>query len=215
MRVLHGLSILLFAVNLAAGGSNDVPAQRVAEDSSKIVAVYGRLISTSHRERVAAFRELPSSTKAAIWRHHLTKTLAEHPDLSPEQRSIIEDFIAVLTPDLYERAAHDPEAAPPDALEGIRRRAWAAFPRELLVGIFLDLRESTDRHTGTTTASLQPRATDAPPSCNCNRNFDDCFFWEGDGSYCALECYFTSSYGCGPGWVLSCNGWCTPPDLPQ
>jgi hypothetical protein len=171
----------------------------------------------AHRERVAAFREMPSSTKAALWRHHLTKMEAEHPELSAEQRSVIDDFISLLTPDLYKVSADDPHfrVLVEDPVEQIRRRAWAAFPRDLLVAVFLDMQPRDGVRPRAETLSIpHPRPLDVS-SCNCSRDHDDCFYWEGSGSYCSLGCYFTSSYGCGPGWIFRCDGYCTPPDPPD
>jgi hypothetical protein len=99
-------------------------------------------------------------------------------------------------------------------LEEIRRRAWVAFPPDLIPGIFLDL-QFRDSSKTRTANSLGLQAIPTVASyCDCNRNFDDCYFWQGSGSYCSLECYFTKSWGCGPGWVLNCDGYCTPPDPP-
>src|ERR1041385_1054101 len=72
--------------------SVDGPVQRLAVDDGEVVSIYDLLLSMPRRERLGVFRELPSSKKAAVWRHHLTKMKAEHPELSAEQRSIIEDF---------------------------------------------------------------------------------------------------------------------------
>src|SRR5437764_10383280 len=72
--------------------SDDGPAQRLAADDGEVVSVYDMLLSMPRRARIGAFRELPASTKSALWRHHLKKMEAEHPELSTEQRSIIEDL---------------------------------------------------------------------------------------------------------------------------
>jgi hypothetical protein len=196
---------------------DDRNAHLPAVEDGEVVSVYSMLLAIPRRERVGAFRELPSATKAAVWRHHLTKIKTEHPELSREQRGIIDDFMALLTPDLYSLPSSDPHfnSLVENPLENIRRRAWAAFPRDLLVAVFLDMQPSE--------SPAQPRVAAAPglhPNpedisyCDCNRNHDDCFFWNGSGSYCSLGCYFTSSWGCGPGWVLRCDGYCTAADPP-
>ena len=211
----------------ADAGASAVAAQNRTLANDRGVAptaasVYEGLVSMPHKERVEAFREQPSAMKAAVWRHHLTKALAEHPQFSVEQRLVIEDFISILTAELYERydlTARDAalKAAVQAPIEEIRRRARAAFPRDLYVGIFLDLqaRDRTKaRQVTATSTKLQESPTNAIGYCNCNRNFDDCFFWEGSGSYCDSGCYWTTSYGCGPGFLLRCDGFCTPPDPP-
>ena len=121
-----------------------------------------------------------------------------------------------LTPDLYNLSADDPhwKTVVQDPVEEIRRRASAAFPRDLLVAVFFDMeRRDSSRPRAAISLSLRPSPADIP-YCNCNRNFDDCFFWDGAGSYCSLGCYWSSSLGCGPGFVLRCDGYCTPPDPP-
>jgi hypothetical protein len=214
----HGAGTPAAAQNWAR--LSDAAARPLAgKEAEETAPVYEHLGSMPHRERVAAFRELPSPMKAAVWRYHLRKALAEHPELLPEQRAIIDDLISFLTPALYDLPAQNPQfkSTVQAPLEEIRRRAWAAFPRDIVVGIFLDLqfRESSKARTSTgTSANLQARPTNAVGYCNCNRNFDDCFFWEGSGSYCDAGCYFTTSYGCGPGFLLNCDGFCTPPDPP-
>ncbi len=196
--------------------STDGPAQRPAVDDGEVVSVYDMLLSMPRRERLGAFREMPSATKAALWRHHLTKMEVEHPELSPEQRRIIEDFSSLLTPDVYNLSPSDPhfKSVVDNPLEDIRRRAWAAFPRDLLIAVFLDMRpRDSSRPRATTSTSLHPSPANIS-SCDCSRDHDDCFFWEGSGSYCSLGCYWTSSWGCGPGWLFRCDGYCTPPDEP-
>src|SRR5258708_28891105 len=74
------------AVAQNAARSDDGPAQRAAVDDGEVISTYDMLLSMPRRERVGAFRELPASTKSALWRHHLKKMEAEHPELSPEQR---------------------------------------------------------------------------------------------------------------------------------
>ena len=88
--------------------SDHGPAPRPAVADGEVVSVYEMLLSMPRRERVGAFREMPASTKSALWSHHLKMMEAEHPELSTEQRSIIEDLISVLTPDLYKLSTDDP-----------------------------------------------------------------------------------------------------------
>lgn len=192
------------------------PAQRPAVDDGEVVSVYDMLLPMPRSERIGAFREMPSATKAALWRYHLTKIEAEHPELSPEQRQIIEDFRSLLTPDVYNLLPSDPhfKSVVENPLEDIRRRAVAVFPRDLMIAIFLDMQpRDSSRPRAITSASLHPSPANIG-ACNCSRDHDDCFFWEGPGSYCSLGCYWTKSWGCGPGWIFRCDGYCTPPDEP-
>jgi hypothetical protein len=194
----------------------DGPAQRPAVDDGGVVSLYDMLLTMPRSERIGAFREMPSATKAALWRHHLTKMEAEHPELSPEQRSVIEDFSSLLTPEVYDLLPGDPrfKSVVENPLEEIRRRAVAVFPRDLLIAIFLDMQpRENSRPRATTSTSLHPSPANIP-ACNCSRDHDDCFFWEGAGSYCSLGCFWTKSWGCGPGFIFRCDGYCTPPDKP-
>jgi len=124
-----------------AARADDATQQRPAVDDGEIVSVYEMLRSMPHSERIGAFREMPSATKAALWRHHLTQMEAEHPELSPEQRRIIKDFRSLFTPDLYDLLPSDPryKSVIESPMEDIRRRAAAAFPRDLLIAVFLDM----------------------------------------------------------------------------
>jgi len=190
------------------------PAQRTAADDGEVISIYDMLRTMPRSERMGAFREMPSTMKAALWYHHLTTMEAEHPELSPEQRQIIEDFRSLLTPDVYDLSQSDPrfKSAIESPLEDIRRRAWAAFPRDLLVAVFLDMRpRASSRPHVTTSAGLHP-SPENMSYCDCSRDHDDCFFWEGSGSYCSLGCFWTKNWGCGPGFVFRCDGYRTPPD---
>lgn len=207
--------LLVFGEEIALGlALPDRPAQMPAVDDGEVVSIYDMFLTMPRSERIGALREMPSATKVALWHHHLTNMEAEHPELSPEQRRIIEDFRTLLTPDAYDLSQSDPrfKSVVESPLEDIRRRAVAAFPHDLLIAVFLDMRpRDSSRPRATTSASLHPSPANIS-ACTCSRDHDDCFYWEGPGSYCSLGCLWTKSWGCGPGFLFRCDGYCTPPD---
>lgn len=189
-------------------------AQRVVVNDGDVVSLYSTLVSMPRRDRVGTFRGLSSAMKAALWRHHVAKVEAEHPEFSPEQRSIIHDFMSFLTPESYQLSANDPrfKTLVEEPLEQIRGRAFAAFPRDLVVALFLDMQPGARAPRAAALSIGRPRPADIS-ACNCSRDYDDCFYWEGSGSYCNLGgCYWAPDWGCGPGFLFRCDGYCTPPD---
>src|ERR1044071_1265528 len=215
------MTLALYSAQLGPAAVTRAPAA-VAQnapgaDDGEVISVYDMLRSMPRSERMGAVREMPSAMKAALWRHHLTTMEAEHPEFSSEQRQIIEDFRSIFTPESYDLSQSDPrfKTAVENPLEEIRRRAAARSPLDLQSAVFIDMHPRANPRPRLTTArSLHPSPANVF-ACNCSRDHDDCFFWEGSGSYCSLgPCYWSKSWGCGPGLYFRCDGTCTPPDEP-
>ena len=103
---------------------------------SELETLYAAVAPLPIGEQRVALRDLPESTRAALWAYHLRKFRDEHPMLSDVQRAVIDEGIELLArPDFFLRDDGQHEATRL-AFEAHKKRGEAAFPPELLVRIF-------------------------------------------------------------------------------
>lgn len=148
------------------------------------------LASLARSRRVAAFGAVSASVRAALFQEHLHRTL-NRPDLTRQQRALIEEGVTLATPALYEQ---EPNAVA--AVAALRPRVESAFDTGGLRRIWFDLGTSDLR--GVLTPSLVP-------DCNCNRAEDDCWYVGGSCGGTGCMAYVP---GCGFFLNAACNGRC-------
>ena len=56
---------------------------------------------TTLKERQEFFRSLTPERKSALWRKHYMTELAKHPELTREQKSVVDLAIVMTSPDLF------------------------------------------------------------------------------------------------------------------
>jgi hypothetical protein len=56
---------------------------------------------TTLKERQDFFRSLTPERKSALWRKHYTTELAKHPELTAEQKAVVDLAIVIASPDLF------------------------------------------------------------------------------------------------------------------
>ena len=56
---------------------------------------------TSLKERQEFFRSLTPERKSALWRKHYTTELSKHPELTPDQKAVVNLAIVMASPDLF------------------------------------------------------------------------------------------------------------------
>ena len=56
---------------------------------------------TTLKERQDFFRSLTPERKSALWRKHYTTELAKHPELTAEQKAVVDLAIVMASPDLF------------------------------------------------------------------------------------------------------------------
>ncbi len=60
------------------------------------------------KQRKDFFRTLTPERKSALWRKHYATELAKHPELTPEQKAVVELAIALASPDIFKGNVPDP-----------------------------------------------------------------------------------------------------------
>ena len=183
---------------------------------------YAELRSMKVRERTAALQQLPAAMQSAVWAHHLLTALAEHPELTPEQRAVVQEGLALMTPELFAIDSASPQWSQlvDEPLRRFTERAKKAFPPRMARELFTQLgpeprqasimeRYASSRRAASRTSG-SPRITqlgDFPP-CECNTVSDWCDF----SGFDYLECRNTwcnySPTGCGTLLRYACEGMC-------
>lgn len=196
---------------------------RTPASDNDVAGAYEALLSKSIRERAAEVEQMPPPRRAAIWTHHFLSYLATHPELTDEQRAVIQDAILLMTPQLFALDPSSPEwtETVDKPLQGIAQRARRVFSPALARELFVHLgpeppsKSILERVNGGEQGSAQqggsrsrrPVVTDAP-SCECSIQSDWCSFEWGMPMKCVQGgCYFTTS-GCGTLFRYACNGMC-------
>ena len=69
---------------------------------------------TSLKERREFFLSLTPERKSALWRKHYTTELSKHPELTPDQKAVVNLAIVIASPDLF--SGKLPEVAGPGSI---------------------------------------------------------------------------------------------------
>lgn len=202
------------------------PADEPIADE-EVARIYEELQTKAVRERAQILVQLSPVMQSAVWTRHFVTSLVRHPELTTEQRAVIQEALTILTPELFALERSDPRwkelvDAP---LRRLQEKALVAFPdRKFARELFTDLgpepkaenvapskRDSSDAGTGTPRLA-RPRIV-APDydDCACSTESDWCE-WSMIGTIadvaCRAEwCKFKSA-GCGTLRKYSCNGLC-------
>lgn len=179
-------------------------------DPQAVAHVYDGLLQKQLEERQNAFIQLSGPDKAAVWTHHLLTALAERPELTTEQRAVIQYALSILTPAFAELDPADPQwdQVVGQPLRELERRASAVFTRKQIISLFGQLGPEPAG------ASRQPAVASLDviqvPQCHCNTSpVADFCDRSGIGLYyCSAGGCWPTTSGCGWLWRASCNGVC-------
>lgn len=220
MRILA----LLLLVGMSPGAYAQATIEPLDAFSPAVTAAYERLHAPQTRvERLRSYATLSSAMRSAIWTHQFRVALDEHPEFTAEQRAVLEDAIALFTPELFEISASSPEwgyrvDAP---LQAISQRARVAFGFTLAAQLFTQLGPTVPELDGTNL--WQPRSLDADakprqrfepstqdlPHCECSTVNDYCAWEYGSDWRCVGGgCIWGVNWGCGTGLQYRCDGLC-------
>lgn len=161
--------------------------------------------------RRALFRALAPEWKAAMWREVTARYMRNHPELTPRQTDVLRNAMAAFTAEAYDSRGTGRPAV----------RSHAGLVKELL-GVSAEQELFYTAGPATSSTSRLPIRVRievvvkgqvialASLDCNCN------YRWPVDCSanspmICSqLQGCAFSWFGCGPGWMESCDGYCIP-----
>jgi hypothetical protein len=215
------VSVVLFSP--AATLQADVPALRQSIlREVEAGRAYAELRSMKVRERSPALQQMPPAMQSAVWAHHFLTMLAEHPEFTPEQRAVIQEALALTTPELFAIDSASPQWSQlvHEPLARLTERARKVFPpriaRELFTQLGPEARQASimERYTASRSAGKRtpgnPRLRqlgDFPP-CECSVTSDWCDFSGFDYLECRNVWCNYSPTGCGTLLRHACEGMC-------
>ncbi|MCU1246837.1 MAG: hypothetical protein JWN02_2747 [Acidobacteria bacterium] len=173
-----------------------------------VAAAYARISGETADEAKGLYQELSLPEKEKLWTLHLTTFLAENPELTDEQRSVILEGLGLISTGIlqvdresaaWELAVHRP-------LLYFETRARAAFPHQVARALLTDIRH------GALAAAFHPGRVEAldAPDCGCSTEDDWCGSGTGS-SQCiggSKNWCTPSTWGCGTFFTSPCNGLC-------
>lgn len=199
MRAIVSLSLLLCSLPLFAQIDRDAAAA-VRAASPQIASAYDALAPLDHVQRNSVLRTMLPQTRAALWRAHIGFVVAEHPELTSQQRQAIDAVSAAVAPVLFDStpaANLDRQAARVD-LDNAVDQARRLMPEEMVTTLFYRIGPPAAART------VPPfHAKSLMLDCSCSGEPDD---------PCALACFgglcIKLQDGCGPGGADPCMAIC-------
>lgn len=169
----------------AIGGAQDSDALRK----------YSQLSELSKEDRKASFSLMSAEDKSSLWRVQFGLNLARHPEWTEQQRSIVLEAIATVTPQLYQTPRDNNWTRLVDEpVRLLTQKALLVFSKREGAAVFSELGLSD-----------QPKLNHAqkkPSACECAQESDWC------SSQCISSDCTVLIYGCGTLGIYACNGKC-------
>ncbi|HET8798929.1 MAG TPA: bacteriocin fulvocin C-related protein [Thermoanaerobaculia bacterium] len=172
----------------------------VSSDTERTQELYQSLSRVSILERKTFYESLPAASKAGLWRVHLQVFAREHPELTNEQRAVLESAEKLLELAFSDNDRSNSGTADlDDKLDDLKRRARAVFPSAMAIQAFTRLGADA-------IVTLEAAAYATPTECECSVRDD----WCGWGSACRYPhpTACTTVRGCGWYWLEICDGMC-------
>lgn len=188
-----------------------------ALSSQELQTAAQRIDAYPAQYRRAIMGELDGEARATVWRSHFQRYLDEHPSLTPEQRAVVQDAIALASANAFV-----PPVAPEvrERISSVFNRALVALGKDASNDLFVTLGPKQLRvasalpltqRLADSVRSWRVASADAP-DCNCNVDIDTCDFLDPDPWLRCSEqytCNFDLDWPmCGPLWSWACTGWC-------
>jgi hypothetical protein len=166
--------------------------------------------------RRAIMGELDPAERSSAWRLQFSRYLSTHPSLTEAQRAVVQEAIAMATPDVFAPPVR-PELR--EKVQDVFKRATSLLgpkdagelfvtmgPRTGQVVNALPLRERIANQI----RSWRTVSADSA-DCNCNIEIDTCDLVPDPWLQCSelYTCNFDLNWPmCGPFWSWACTGWC-------
>lgn len=191
------------ALLVAATASADDLAGRLRGARADAERTYDVLRSFNRSDVKVQFAALTPQLQADVWTVHLTRVIAEHPELTPDQRGVLFEALGLIASGAFEADRNDPEwnARVREPLAHIEARARLLLSPELVMVALYDL----DRDAALSRLERRRFRIGTNETCHCNTTGTDC----SPNVPCVREfprC--TLAQGCGPMYLDGCNGLC-------
>lgn len=162
------------------------------------------LVVVPARERSLIVSLLPAEVRSNLWRTFFEEYIADHPDLSGDQKRVLEEAIRLATPTFFSTAPHDLHwsKAVKQPIDRLLRQAREVFSEEAVHTILFNMGNK-----------LEEAPTDEPiPDqqvnlCDCRVGLGNCVVGNLSLPCKAVSCI--TQPGCGPMRNLQCDGKCT------
>ena len=177
-----------------------------AEKRSELERRYESLANLAPPDRRIAVVEMQPAEQDALWSIHINRFLADHPDLTVEQRSIVFEALGLVTAGVIQRISSgkaDEVRKGLDELAQLEFRAKTVLRRDLARALLAEIGPPQPDEPLRSASRL--RITPLNTSCNCNIISDYC--WFGDCMFGSDQCT-RQPWGCGTFFQDPCNGLC-------
>jgi hypothetical protein len=206
----HVVSLVIAIVFIWQAGNAAAETRGIDVEKQKQAAIaqtYTMLGDLPVEDRRGFFAGLPSSDKADLWRWHLRSYMANHADLTAEQRAIILTMALMINSRLYELDHASPEGREFDALlNELMRTAGTVFTSDQTYAAFGRLGPEAPASSRTPTSSaargLIPRTNEWLCECAVGYFSDFCF-----ASTCTRRGCIDNGW-CGWLGLQECTGIC-------
>jgi hypothetical protein len=171
-----------------------------AAQDGEALRKYTQLSELSKVDRKASFSVMSAEDKSSLWRVHLGLNLARHPEWTEQQRAIVLEAIATVTPALYKvpkdsnwtRLVDEP-------VRLLTYKALVVFSKQESAALFSELgfnEQPKSNHAGRSTTG----------SCGCSTESNWCTYQCVGGAECTVL-----YWGCGTFGLYPCDGACSAP----
>lgn len=163
-------------------------------------------LRTLNREEVKAiWSTLSPNVRQEIWTAHLNTFLAEHPELSDDQRDVVYQGLGLVASGIFniDRADERYQIAVDSPIRRLFTRAKAVMAPELVSEAFMRLSDNPRQP-----ASGRLKVVANIVDCECSTQETVC---EDFGAECRgglHTCILVPSYNCGPFFNWACDGLC-------
>lgn len=196
-------------------------------ETRRVAEMYQAMSSVPVNQRRVLYASLEAGRKSQLWTMQLRLFLTTHPELSDEQKSIINELITLAGNAQLFSAEPNPATTEADGdalLNQLGKEFRELFPRPHWALIhqlgptdpmqMIAAEPAAEQACATTTASPElSQTTNATPKPTCTPDCE-CYPYDDYCWICFLKCvgggcYFSKS-GCGTFWRKPCTGMCRP-----
>jgi hypothetical protein len=173
-------------------GGGDDAYRWVQENLNRLPQDYDGVTAHPMNYRRAIYVHLSPDARSRLWSEQLRRYVAEHPDLTPQQREVLETAM-VFAADAVNFASR--ASVSTGQHEPLNQQADAAFGRDQATRLFAVLGADTS------SSELIPAGR---RGCTCSTISDKC----DNSTHCDNSNQCDTNGGCGFLWSYECNGLC-------
>ncbi|MBV9140068.1 MAG: bacteriocin fulvocin C-related protein [Pseudonocardiales bacterium] len=166
----------------------------VETNGDRLPDSYDDLIAFPVEYRKAIFSAQNPSVRSRLWVEHLTRYRSTHPNLSKEQRELIDQALTIVSVESIFALRQDWRNGTQQQLRNLEDSALTIFGPDESYALI-----------GTLGPSERPDSL--LPGCTCYIYNN----WCNNNTVCSEaynQCYPTTGSGCGAAWAFPCNGLC-------